>query len=340
LAQVLLVMVGPAWTTAAAVAAMAPLPPERSAARRVRPSPQHEVGAAPTARRRFAFLAIAVGAACAWLASADGGLLGFVSGPSLTLQTGPASQPLDRLHQTVMKGTGGRGTYGIVYMRPKPQGFQPAKTAELKEVQPQPPKIRWQQKNFIKYVNEGYPVSQLFVRFPGKTPWKQIGEIVSSSGDFSEAIQAQWLLLVRRTYTNWKKFRFFMPSETPIQFGYTDENANVIAYDGGPMAEAIAPAELNAMLKRSGYWPAEKRQHWTPMTRKVMARECMEEYGNTRYLNKPYLAVRAQNMKLSEGTRWWKPTKMPIPFHLVQRKKRGKVISVGHSTKWEGWMGK
>lgn len=316
---------------------MAVLPPQLSASRQLRTPWHREVAAPPAPRRRFAMLAAALAAAAALLTSPDGGLPGFTGGPR-QLQRGPTSHASGRLRRIALRGGEGRSLYGVTVVRPKPKGFETTEIAPNEETEPVVPKMRAQKKRFIEFVNAGYPASDLYVRFPGKTPWKPMGEIATMTGNYEEAIQTQWLILVRRTYSLYPKLRFWFPTKTPIQFGYTDEKANIVTYDGGPSAEAQTPRELRRALWSCGWWPASKKLMWWPRNTLVRWRADDEKQYAFR---KPYLTFRKFTRRTMVGKLWWQgKNSMPKRFHLVQAKKRGRVIGVGHTTKWKGFMGK
>ncbi|CAK0881179.1 unnamed protein product [Prorocentrum cordatum] len=100
-------------------------------------------------------------------------------------------------------------------------------------------------------------VSQAFVRFPGRTPWKRIGELSSTTGDFEEAIRCQWTLMLRRSFNLYPKVRFWLPSDQPIEFGYADENADIVSVKD-PLPEGIWSQDLKQMLNRCGFLGGEK----------------------------------------------------------------------------------
>merc|ERR1711972_145932 len=198
------------------------------------------------------------------------------------------------------------------------------------------PKLKMQKKRFFDLVNSGAPTSYLYARFPGKTPWRRVGEIVAADGDFSEAVQAQWILIMRWTYHLHKKFRFFLVKETPIEFGYTDENANMVVYSRGPFAEAVDAGEVQEKLRRNGWLPGWKPRQWIPCVRQI--RETQFESKKDHHLTKPWLCLKQRNREVS-ALSWWEIQKLPKKkFNHWQAKKRGRVIGVGHSTPWKGWM--
>jgi len=121
-----------------------------------------------------------------------------------------------------------------------------------------------QEKSFFRYAKAGAPVSEVFVHFPGKMPWKKVGELVQSKGNFVEAVRAQWPLLVERSYKLYPKVRFLLPKAERIEFGYASDGGDIVAVEEGALPEAFPPLEFKKMLRRCGYLPGQKARQFIP----------------------------------------------------------------------------
>jgi hypothetical protein len=226
----------------------------------------------------------------------------------------------------------------VILVRPKAPGFDDGVKERLVGIEEHRPRASVQRKRFAKLVEEGHPASDIYARFPGKTPWRHIGEIAAVDSKFPEAIRAQWVFLFDNVYRLHKKLRYFLASTTAIEFGYVDENANMVVYREGPIAEATEPWELSQQLRSSGFFPGKKPREWIGLKRKQM--EALVHTKKNKHLLKPYLTNERRNENVA-ALKWWNPSNIPrMKFGHEQKKKRGRVIACGHSTPWKGWMRK
>lgn len=165
--------------------------------------------------------------------------------------------------------TGGINGPDIVLLRKKAKGFQPEVRPESRELQPVVPGFSKQGKLFKSHLKNGVSVSEVFIRFPGITPWKRLGEVTSTTGDFKEAVRSQWLILMEHAYYLYRKIRFWLPTNNPVQIGYTNEAAKIVAVKEGALYEGFSPLVLKEMLERSGFQGAKKAKEWGHMHTKV-----------------------------------------------------------------------
>jgi len=216
--------------------------------------------------------------------------------------------------------SGGHDSPGVVLIRPKALGFKPDDEPETREIQPVVPRSSTQSLHFTRFAKDGFPISEIFIRFEGKTPWKRVGEVVHASGDFEEAVKCQWPLLMERSFYLSRKTRFWLPTEHPVQFGYSDENAEIVPITSGPLLEGTDPMVLREMLERSGFRGADKPRNWQHMHAKSKF-ICESRGGRLAKQSKMHLLDRVRNRRL-EAQKWYNPhkAKQRIPQWLDPQK--------------------
>jgi len=222
-------------------------------------------------------------------------------------------------------GSGGHDGSHVVLMRPKAQGFLPDDQVGPREVAPVVPGFSKQGYLFSDYVSKSYPVSEVFARFEGKTPWKFLGEIASTTGDYEEAVLAQWPLLVQHTYYLSRKARFWMTKAHTISFGYGNENQTITTVTTGPLPEGTPPQELRAMLNRCGFRRKNKPKYWRHMN---TVRKDLWESKNDAFRKKPHLMHREWNLRV-QAHKWYNPDKYKGSYAYFMRKKRGRGLVMG-----------
>lgn len=220
------------------------------------------------------------------------------------------------------------GTDSLVLIRPKALGFKPDDEPHSREVQPVVPGFQKQQTLFFDKSRQGFPVSEVFVRFEGVMPWKKCGELTSSTGDFKEAVRSQWPLLVEQSYYLSRKVRYWLPTEHPIKFGYADENMEIVQVDDGPLPEGTQPLELKAMLNRCGYLAQEKPRHWQHMHK--IAKALGSKSKRNRHIHQPHLQNRRWNRRLA-AHKWYNPDKYKGRYTQFMKKKAKSNLVTGNS---------
>lgn len=182
-----------------------------------------------------------------------------------------------------------------------------------------------QKKRFNAKVNNGTPISQVFMRFEGKTPWKLVGEIASDGSNYEQAVRAQWPILIEHSYYLFKKVRYWLPTENPIQFGYADENANIIQVTAGPLPLGTEPLQLKSMLSRCGFLGALKPRYW-----RHMHSNAKDKYESKKdhHRKNPRMMDREFNCRL-EAHKWYNPLKYRGRYMDVMKGKRGIVSGLG-----------
>lgn len=310
------------------MAAAIPTEPQ-AGARRSPPSSGRR--AAPS--RAFRWTALAGGAAAAAaLLSVSGLSPSFAAAAGAWQRTalGSASCRNDRSLPLVATqgGTGGHNNAGgITLIRPRAQGFKPDDEPTPQELQPVVPGSAKQKYNFFEQAKSGYSVSEVFMRFEGVTPWKRVGEIASETGDYEEAVRAQWPLLVEHSYYLFRKVRFWLPTEHPIQFGFADEEAQIVHVEKGPLPEGLQPLELKGMLRRSGFLGADKPKHWQHMHSTI---KDLDESKKDHHKKKPHLPWRQWNQRVANQKKY-DPKKYKGTYTQYVRGKRGLVVGTGPS---------
>lgn len=264
-------------------------------------------------QRRLAPLAAA---ALLALLSFDG--TSFVAGvPPRRLGPEAADVPLTAMRVS----QGGRGGHSVVLLRPKAKGFRPSNDPTPRDLSPIMPSISQQDKRFVAFVKQGHPVSEVFMRFEGVTPWKRVGEITHPEGDFVEAVRAQRVLLIEHSYYLFKKARFWLPTEHPIQFGYADERAQIVPVEDSLPKEGTEPAALREMLLKSGFHGALKPRGWRRMKTNMKDNDFSKK---DHHKKRPHLMDRVWNMGI-QAHRWYNPDKYRGTYNQVIKYKRGLV---------------
>lgn len=278
----------------------------------------------PTASRNSGrwLLGIAVLAASAWL----NGFAAFVSCRPFQAQQGVRQLSVLARHGAASPVA--RTGQKLIIRLPKAFGFQNASDIPKESViHPLKSRARDQRKRFWELAKAGHNVSEVFVRYEGKTPWKRIGEIAHSRGDFREAIQCQYNYLIKRSYKLYRKFRYFYPGEYPVQFGYTDTEGKLVPVDDGPLELGTEPAEMKEMLYRSGFFPAEKPRYWRHIQRNLKDKyESKKDFHRKKF----WLTRRKFNTRLA-AHKWYDPNKYRGRYMQVQKPKRGIVAGTGPS---------
>merc|ERR1712083_698144 len=113
---------------------------------------------------------------------------------------------------------------------------------------------RW---NFIQQNIQGRPISEVFIRFPGRTNWKFLGEISSRYNDFETAVQVQWTTILDKARRLHPKTRMWLPTDIPVQLGYADENAEIRIVKG-PLPEGMMPFKVRALSRNCGFVATDK----------------------------------------------------------------------------------
>ncbi|CAE8655423.1 unnamed protein product, partial [Polarella glacialis] len=218
----------------------------------------------------------------------------------------------------------GHQSDGVVLIRPKAFGFQPGDRPNVREMQPVVPGFSKSKQSFMDKSMDGKPVSEVFMRFEGKTPWKLVGEVVSDQGVYEEAVRAQWPLLIEHSYYLFRKVRFWLPTEFPIQFGYSDANAEIVQVTKGPLPLGTDPLELKAMLHRCGFLGAKKPRFWRHMHSNVKDKY---ESKKDHHRKNPRMMDRKYNTKL-EAHKWFDPRKYKGRYMQVQKgKSKGGIVT-------------
>lgn len=216
----------------------------------------------------------------------------------------------------------------LVIKLPKAQGFQfTSDIPKERIIQPLALRLRQQKKRFWELSKAGHNVSEVFVRYEGKMPWKLVGEVAHSRGDFREAIRCQYNWLIKRSYKLYRKFRFWLPTEYPVQFGYTDTEGNIVPVDDGPLDLGTEPLEMKAMLQRCGFFPKEKPRKWRHIQQNI---KDMSESKKDFHRKKAWFMKRHFNTRI-EAHKWYDPRKYRGRYMHVQKFKRGIVAGTGPS---------
>lgn len=216
---------------------------------------------------------------------------------------------------------------GIILIMPKAKGFLPADRPKVQDVQSVVPGLRKQKVNFFDKVKAGKNISEVFVRFEGKTPWKKVGEVVADEGNFDEAVRCQWQILIRHSYNLHRKVHFWLPTGIPVQFGYANEKAEIVNVAAGPLPLGTLPSDLKVMLEKCGFEGAVKPNHWRHMRTK--AKDAFESKKDF-HRKKPHLMLREYNTRV-QAHKWYDPNKYRGRYMYVQRGKRGIVPGTGAS---------
>ncbi|CAJ1398303.1 unnamed protein product [Effrenium voratum] len=213
-------------------------------------------------------------------------------------------------------------------MLPKVLGFQfESDKPKEQRIQPLVVLARDQRARFWEMSKKGCNVSEVFVRYEGRTPWKRVGEIVHRDGDFREAIQAQYNFLIKRSYKLYRKFRYWLPTAEPVQFGYTDTEGNIVPVSAGPLELGVEPTEMKAMINRCGFVGSEKPRYWRHMQRNVKDKyETKKDFHRKKF----WLTRRKFNTRLA-AHKWYDPNKYRGRYMQVQKIKRGIVSGTGPS---------
>mmetsp|Transcript_34800 Transcript_34800/g.75869 ORF Transcript_34800/g.75869 Transcript_34800/m.75869 type:complete len:295 (+) Transcript_34800:61-945(+) len=266
------------------------------------------------------------------IAGAAGACLAFattfvVSSPAVS---GPRCRGRGPLVARRVADAGGAGAIEVI--RPKATGFGPTNVPKTYESQMVVAGFSRQKSRYVALNEQGFPSSEVFARFENKTTWRKLGEVISTTGDFEEAIRAQWTLLISHSYYLSRKFRFHLVTTTPIQFGYADENAEIVPILKGPLHEAFPKLEMQAMLLRCGFVRQEKQFRWLTASRQHKIKvDSKKDWA----LNKPHLLNRERNRKLSSLSRY-NPDKIRR-LMISPKQKRGIVVGI---TSQKGTQGK
>lgn len=225
--------------------------------------------------------------------------------------------------------SGLKGPKLVLKLKPV-QGFMPVQEVQTREIQFEVPFFNKQKKLYYSFVNEGHPASEVFVRFEGLMSWKPVGEITNTNGDFEEAVRSQWKVLVEQAYYLYKKVHFLLPRAT-IQFGYTDEDANIVLVKRGPYPEGHSPVDFKKSLQRSGFLGDEKPEQWRHMYTKFRERADVKKGHNLDW-NKAHLMDRPYNRRLA-AHKWWDINKYKGRYTdwMKPKHKRGLVVGNGPS---------
>eukprot|EP00929_Paragymnodinium_shiwhaense_P107970 TRINITY_DN74307_c0_g1_i1.p1 TRINITY_DN74307_c0_g1~~TRINITY_DN74307_c0_g1_i1.p1 ORF type:complete len:322 (-),score=63.03 TRINITY_DN74307_c0_g1_i1:82-1008(-) len=222
---------------------------------------------------------------------------------------------------------GGHGHDKMVIIRKKPSGFMPANQPTTEDFETHRPNFGAQEHKFFNLVKDGYNVSEVFFRVEGLTPWKRLGEIASVTGDYEEAIRSQWILMIEQSYYLSRKARFWMAKEDQvIQFGYTNETADIVPVTSGPLREGTPATELKGMLNRCGYMPVEKPRYWRHMHTVAKLKE-PKKNDKWVFQKKEHLFKRDYQKRL-EAFQRYNPDKYRGPYSRYGNfgKKRGIVV--------------
>lgn len=261
--------------------------------------------------------------------------------------SGPASlrSPIRELKRDVScKGSGTAGLTGqkLMIKLPKAFGFAKYDVKEQRaETYPVLPRIGVQRRQFVKYLQNGEKVSDVFVRFEGKTPWKKVGEVTHNKGRFEDAIKSQYSLIMSHAHLLHKKIRYLHHTDQVMQFGYANENAEIVQMSSGFYPLGTEPEEIKVKLKRSGWRPALKPKAWRGMKTNIRDRfDSKKDF----YRTKPHLLKRGEQTRLEIGHRWYNPDKAHYlgPSIMSGKSKRGIVQnpSMGGSLRRKTWKKK
>lgn len=221
---------------------------------------------------------------------------------------------------------GGHGAQQIILKIPKARGFAPPSTAPVEEMQSIEIRPQKAQKNFVAAVKNGKSVSEVYYRVEGKTPWKRVGEITNTKNNFADAIIGQRELLIRRTYYLYKKSHLYLSSlGHVVQFGYTDENADIVPVDT-LLDEGTSPMVLKAMVDASGFRPDEKPWHWRSTKYHV---KHLEYSRKDRHIHKPWLQMRRYNLLIA-AHKWYNPQKYKGRYTQMIRPREKHSLVVGN----------
>eukprot|EP00931_Biecheleriopsis_adriatica_P057568 TRINITY_DN34169_c0_g1_i1.p1 TRINITY_DN34169_c0_g1~~TRINITY_DN34169_c0_g1_i1.p1 ORF type:complete len:304 (-),score=33.94 TRINITY_DN34169_c0_g1_i1:48-959(-) len=272
-------------------------------------------------------------------------LVGFVSSVKVARLRLEGPRSISAITRRVSFPVGASGQSLIIKV-PKAKGFDVAQgeRPNAREIQPVKAEISLQRTRFFAKVKNGKHVSEVFIRVEGGMPWKRVGEITHSFGDFEESVRCQYPILMSHAYYLIKKFRYWAQSTHKVYFGYTDSNAEIVTVDAGPLPLGTSNLEFKALLKRCGFNPASKPRKW----RKILTnlRDTYETKKDWHRNNKGRLLDRQTNL-LPERSGGWNPHKVrgnvnPHPWWRKSRdkwrKKRGQVIGAGFdSSAPTGW---
>lgn len=242
----------------------------------------------------------------------------FVSGSPASFR--PSSRETTR--DVSCKGTAGLTGQKIIIKLPKAPGFSvydvKQNTRDTMECKPKGP---LQKRRFTSAIQSGQQISDVYVRFEGKTPWKKVGDVAHSRGNFAEAVKCQYNLIFDNAHHIYRKIRFLSHGDQIMQFGYTNEKAEIVQMDSGFYPLGVEPWEIETKLRRSGFRPELKPRAWRGTLTNI--RDSVNSKKDF-YRTKPWLLRRKEQTLLS-AHKWYNPDKAhEIGPPLIRgRSKRG-----------------
>lgn len=211
----------------------------------------------------------------------------------------------------------------IEIYRKKAEGFWPDEQKRSKSDEMTPLfRMRMQQDRFWEHSQNRHSLSQVFFRYEGKTPWKPVGEVVSSIGDFEEAVISQWPLILRWAHHIWRKMAFWSVTGNQVQIGYTDFDGNIVPVSGQKVPEYLEPVDLKDMLIRSGFNKGDWHPDFKPKGVSLEELRPRTNAGRPARLDEKWWAWRYN--AIAKGM--WNKDKYKGQFRQIQEYKRGRVM--------------
>lgn len=262
----------------------------------------------------------------------------FVAGSPASLR--PSSRETRR--DVSCKNTAGLSGNRIMIKLPKATNFAIRDIKlERRETMQCRPRLPVQKLHFVRALQSGREISDVYVRFEGKTPWKKAGEITHTDGNFEEAVKCQYNLILDNAHLIHRKIRYFHHTDQIMQFGYTNKDAEIVQMDSGFYPFGTEPWEIARKLHKSGFRAALKAYEWRGMKTNIRAHVDSKKGF---YQNKPWLLKRAEHLTLQFGHRWYNPDKAHQlgPSYMPGKAKRGIIqnSAVSGSMRRQTWKKK
>lgn len=251
----------------------------------------------------------------------------FVAGSPASLR--PSSRETRR--DVSCKNTAGRSGNKIIIKLPKTPGFALYDVKQQRrETMPCRPTLKQQKRQFVKALQAGKEISDVYVRFEGKTPWKKAGEVAHTFGNFEEAVKCQYNLILDNAHLIHKKIRYFHHTDQIMQFGYTNKDAEIVQMDSGFYPFGTEPWEIQRKLYRSGFRPALKPYAWRGTQWNIRS---MVDSKKNFYEKKPWLLRRKEQTTLQFSNTWYNPDKAHRlgPSYMPGKSKRGIIQNPSQS---------
>lgn len=164
-------------------------------------------------------------------------------------------------------------------------------------------------RKFWAQSGKGYPVSEVFWRFRGKTLWKRFGEVSSKIGDYEEAVKCQWTMMYKHIFEERmdKRARFWGVTDVPFEFGYADENATIVIVRD-PLPEGTLTYSFKAMINRCGFNPRPigPRTRHKRLMLDIKTKNDYHLHTDTKHMTRN---ARAYKQTISFTSQWFNPMK-------------------------------